>query len=150
MQVRHFLNERTFAAKNATSSPPQNVEKIIIFAAAFLRSHVSSYHQPLFSTQVEDLEKQAAQLSSSASKILPKELKDLKLPTVDVPPEPGTVDGLPEGYGEAVFSPFWEGTGGWIMMDPMFWEDGEAIGCSFIRMIQCTKEIRTTSDSPRN
>lgn len=36
---------------------------------------------------LKDLEKQAAQLSSSASKILPKELKDLKLPTVDVPPE---------------------------------------------------------------
>ena len=104
MQVRHFLNERTFAAKNATSSPPHNFENFIIFAAAFLRSHVSSYHQPLFST-VEDLEKQAAQLSSSASKILPKELKDLKLPTVDVPPEPGTVDGLPEGYGEPVFFP---------------------------------------------
>ena len=116
MQVRHFLNERTFAAKNATSSPPQNVEKIIIFAAAFLRSHVSSYHQPLFPTQVQDLEKQAAQLSSSASKILPKELKDLKLPTVDVPPEPGTVDGLPEGYGEAVFFPFLGGDG-WMDHD---------------------------------
>ena len=58
--------------------------------------------------------------------------------------------GFRKDMGRRFFSPFWEGTGGWIMMDPMFWEDGEAIGCSFIRMIQCTKEIWTTSDSPRN
>lgn len=36
---------------------------------------------------LKDLEKQAAQLSGSVSKVLPKELKDLKLPRVDVPPE---------------------------------------------------------------
>ena len=62
---------------------------------------------PLFSA--EDLEKQAAQLSGSVSKVLPKELKDLKLPRVDVPPEPG------QQQLDPVFSAFFLGGKG---MDP--------------------------------